>query len=346
MRKTTIFILTILSCFGIKAQNSKMESIKTKIIYDVEDHGTIIKTSLPFRIGILIDDATSKEKSSAYFEPWTGSDSGSDIEAFLQKLNIPEASRPDLSRFLANMSKIRKLELFVIKMSKADFANNLSEKAADSKLYKSMRKMESDYHKSLDILMSDYHFSKNTDDTLLLQKTETLAEEFQVPFIAATKDSRSNSDFSLVRVQAPATSDTYHNPAFSIAEQVANNFDRYAWPVVSEQAEPFSYQLIACRFAQYIKTILQNKIGSLMTRANVESFLNTWISQYVLLDDRAPLAVQAAYPLKSARIAIEDVSNEPGSYMATMFIQPQFLLGAQPTYIRLVFKLPPVQSAP
>ena len=46
------------------------------------------------------------------------------------------------------------------------------------------------------------------------------------------------------------------------------------------------------RFAHYIKVMMRERIGSFMTRQNVEDYLNTWISQYVLLDDS---------PLKTSR---------------------------------------------
>jgi predicted component of type VI protein secretion system len=36
---------------------------------------------------------------------------------------------------------------------------------------------------------------------------------------------------------------------------------------------------------------MRDKIGSFMSRGNVESFLNNWIADYVLLDDDAPQAM-------------------------------------------------------
>ncbi len=100
------------------------------------------------------------------------------------------------------------------------------------------------------------------------------------------------------------------------------------------------YILSASRFAHYIKVIMREKIGSFMTRSNVEDYLNTWISQYVLLDDAPPQEVKARYPLRQARIAVSDVPGKPGSYRATVFLKPHFQLEELTTSIRLVADLP------
>ncbi len=100
------------------------------------------------------------------------------------------------------------------------------------------------------------------------------------------------------------------------------------------------YMLAASRFAHYIKVIMRKKIGAFLTRANIESYLNTWIAQYVLLDDNASQEVKASYPLRSAQISVTDVPGSPGSYKATVFIKPHFQLEELTTSIRLVADLP------
>lgn len=100
------------------------------------------------------------------------------------------------------------------------------------------------------------------------------------------------------------------------------------------------YVLCASRFAHYIKVIMREKIGSFMTRANVETFLNDWISQYVLLDDNAIQDVKAAYPLRAAQIRVTEIPGKPGSYNATVFLKPHFQLEELTTSIRLVAELP------
>ncbi|TQV87270.1 type VI secretion system contractile sheath large subunit [Aliikangiella coralliicola] len=100
------------------------------------------------------------------------------------------------------------------------------------------------------------------------------------------------------------------------------------------------YVLSASRFAHYIKVLMREKIGKFMTRSNVEDYLNTWIAQYILLDDTPPQDVKARYPLREARVEVSDVPGKPGSYRATVFLKPHFQLEELTTSIRLVAELP------
>lgn len=108
----------------------------------------------------------------------------------------------------------------------------------------------------------------------------------------------------------------------------------------ARMAATLPYLLAASRFAQYIKVIMRNKIGNFLTRANVESYLNTWIANYVLLDDNATPAAKAAYPLRAASVVVTDAPGQPGEYQATLFLQPHFQLEQLTTSIRLVVNLP------
>jgi type VI secretion system protein ImpC len=100
------------------------------------------------------------------------------------------------------------------------------------------------------------------------------------------------------------------------------------------------YILTTSRFAHYIEAIMRSKIGSLMTRANVESYLNNWIAGYVLLDDNAPQNINAQYPLREANIAVTDVPAQPGSYLATVFLRPHFQLEELTVSIKVAVELP------
>jgi type VI secretion system protein ImpC len=100
------------------------------------------------------------------------------------------------------------------------------------------------------------------------------------------------------------------------------------------------YILASSRFAHYVKSIMRDKIGSFMTRNDVAIFLNNWIANYVLLNDGAPQAIKAQYPLREARIDVEDVPGKPGSYRAIIYLRPHFQLEEFTASIRLVANLP------
>jgi type VI secretion system protein ImpC len=105
------------------------------------------------------------------------------------------------------------------------------------------------------------------------------------------------------------------------------------------------YVLTASRFAHYLKVSMRDKIGSFMTKENVQTFLNLWIGEYVLGKDDAGQALKARYPLREARVDVFDTPGKPGVYTATVFLRPHFQLEELTTSIRLVAELPPPVAA-
>lgn len=101
------------------------------------------------------------------------------------------------------------------------------------------------------------------------------------------------------------------------------------------------YILNASRFAHYIKVIMRDKIGSFMTKDNVSTYLNTWMSMYVLGQDDAGQSIKAQYPLREGRVDVSDIPGKPGCYNAVVFLRPHFQLEELTASIRLVAELPP-----
>ncbi|HEY1576620.1 MAG TPA: type VI secretion system contractile sheath large subunit [Terracidiphilus sp.] len=101
------------------------------------------------------------------------------------------------------------------------------------------------------------------------------------------------------------------------------------------------YILAASRFAHYLKVMMRDKVGSFMTRENVQNFLNQWIAQYVLLTDDAPQAVKAKFPLREARVDVTELADKVGAYKAIAFLKPHFQLDELTVSLRLVAELPP-----
>jgi len=126
--------------------------------------------------------------------------------------------------------------------------------------------------------------------------------------------------------------------------QTAQKPKKYNTPQATANANTSAripYLLAASRFAHYIKVIMRDKIGSFMTRDNVQKYLQTWISEYVLLNDDASQDLKARYPLREARVDVFDVPGEPGKYRATVFLRPHFQLEELTASLRLVAELPP-----
>jgi type VI secretion system protein ImpC len=95
------------------------------------------------------------------------------------------------------------------------------------------------------------------------------------------------------------------------------------------------------RIAHYLKSMMRDKIGSSMSRSQCETFLNTWINQYVTTDDSASQEVKAEYPLREARVDVMEVPGKPGVLKAVAFLRPHFQLDELTVSLRLVAELPP-----
>ncbi|TGW14720.1 type VI secretion system contractile sheath large subunit [bacterium NHP-B] len=100
------------------------------------------------------------------------------------------------------------------------------------------------------------------------------------------------------------------------------------------------YILNASRFAHYVKAIMRDKIGSFMSRGDVQSFLQNWLGDYVLLSDMGSQEAKSKYPLREGRVVVKDVPGKPGSYHAVLFLRPHFQLEELTVSLRLVAKLP------
>jgi type VI secretion system protein ImpC len=105
------------------------------------------------------------------------------------------------------------------------------------------------------------------------------------------------------------------------------------------------YMFAVCRIAHYMKAMMRDKIGSFASAANVQEFLNRWISQYVTGDDAATQAVKAQYPLREASVQVSEVPGRPGAYRAVSFIRPHFQLDQLSVSLRLVAELPGASGA-
>jgi type VI secretion system protein ImpC len=77
-----------------------------------------------------------------------------------------------------------------------------------------------------------------------------------------------------------------------------------------------------------------------MTKDEANRFLNNWISNYVVGNDDAPMAVKAKRPLREARIEVEEIPGKPGAFHAVAYLRPHFQLDELSVAMRLVADLP------
>jgi type VI secretion system protein ImpC len=100
------------------------------------------------------------------------------------------------------------------------------------------------------------------------------------------------------------------------------------------------YIFAVSRFAHYLKSMMRDKIGGYMSRSEAETFLNNWISNYVVGNDDASADVKAKRPLREARVDVLEIPGKPGAYRAVAFLRPHFQLDELSVSMRLVADLP------
>jgi type VI secretion system protein ImpC len=104
------------------------------------------------------------------------------------------------------------------------------------------------------------------------------------------------------------------------------------------------YLFATCRFAHYLKCIVRDKVGSYKGQAELATWLNQWIGQYVTSDPTASEEVKARYPLSAAEVIVEEIPGNPGYYSSKFFLKPHYQLEGLTVSLRLVSKLPSAKS--
>jgi type VI secretion system protein ImpC len=100
------------------------------------------------------------------------------------------------------------------------------------------------------------------------------------------------------------------------------------------------YTLAAGRFAHFLKVIMRDKVGSFMSKDDCQDYLNKWIANYVLLDDRATQEAKARHPLREADVQVSEIAGKPGWYSAVAYLRPHFQLEGIKISLRWVTKVP------
>jgi type VI secretion system protein ImpC len=104
------------------------------------------------------------------------------------------------------------------------------------------------------------------------------------------------------------------------------------------------YMLIVSRFAHYVKVMLRNKIGSFQTKIEIQSYLQNWLSDYVLINESAPQELKAQMPLREAKVEVTEIPGTIGVYNAILWLSPHLQLDEINVSIRLVAKIPTLSN--
>jgi type VI secretion system protein ImpC len=97
------------------------------------------------------------------------------------------------------------------------------------------------------------------------------------------------------------------------------------------------YLFATCRFAHYLKCMVRDKVGKMMSRNELQLFLQNWINNYVLpTPDTAGDELKARKPLADAAVEVTENEDNPGYYNAIFRLRPHFQLEGVNVSLRLV----------
>lgn len=103
------------------------------------------------------------------------------------------------------------------------------------------------------------------------------------------------------------------------------------------------YMMASSRIAHYLKIIARDKIGSFKEASDVGAWLKRWIEQYTNSNPSPSEEAKAKYPLREARIRVEEIPGKPGSYHAVAHMRPWLQMEELTTSLRMVARIPTLQ---
>ena len=100
------------------------------------------------------------------------------------------------------------------------------------------------------------------------------------------------------------------------------------------------YLMATSRFAHYLKIMGRDKIGSFMEASDAEDWLNRWIVNYVNGNQDAGPEIKAKFPLAEAKVVVQEIPGQPGSYNAVAWLRPWLQMEELTASMRMVAKIP------
>lgn len=95
------------------------------------------------------------------------------------------------------------------------------------------------------------------------------------------------------------------------------------------------YMFCVSRFSHYVKVIAREKVGSFTNATDLQRLLADWLVNYATSNAGATAAAQAKYPLRDARVEVEERPGSPGKYICQVHLQPHYQLDQLATSINL-----------
>ena len=113
----------------------------------------------------------------------------------------------------------------------------------------------------------------------------------------------------------------------------------------SQIAAKLSYVFCTSRFAHYLKVIIREKIGSFTSANQCRDYLQKWIMDYVTSVDEDDELLRSKYPLRSAKVYVNEKAGLDGVYNCTVYLTPHMQLESIETSLQFVAEVVPNRMA-
>ena len=118
-------------------------------------------------------------------------------------------------------------------------------------------------------------------------------------------------------------------------------YDRDEASASARLSAQLQYILCTSRFAHYLKVMMRDRTGTMLTAAECQDHLTRWLSDYCVANPESiGMEARARKPLRDERVEVRERRGKPGHYDAVIHLQPHFLLDELSVSLRLVTELP------
>ncbi|WP_390590652.1 type VI secretion system contractile sheath large subunit [Simiduia litorea] len=97
--------------------------------------------------------------------------------------------------------------------------------------------------------------------------------------------------------------------------------------------------LCASRFAQYIKVMIRDKVGAYIRDKECERFIQKWLDQYTTGRDDLSWEMLARYPLREARVEVNEEPGKPGVYQSIIYLKTHYTVDQLVSELKLTTSL-------
>ncbi len=113
------------------------------------------------------------------------------------------------------------------------------------------------------------------------------------------------------------------------------DYDSEAARMNAKMNAMLNYIMCVCRFAHFLKVMARDWVGKYTDAKQCEALLSDWLRKYVTGNDDASDEMRRRYPLREARVIVEDEPGKPGTYRCEIALRPHYQLDQIASEFRL-----------